>query len=98
MEPRAKQGIDILFPASVKYSLNLMTDEQTESTIERRRKKGKFKWIKTHTHTHTLVTIFLDVWMLGYFAAAILKWRHYILCYRRFDVSFDCKRLTGKHI
>lgn len=31
-EPRAKQGIDILFPASVKYSLNLMTDEHTEST------------------------------------------------------------------
>lgn len=32
MEPRAKQGIDILFPASVRYSLNLMTDEYTEST------------------------------------------------------------------
>lgn len=32
MEPRAKQGIDILFPASVIYSLNLMTDEYTEST------------------------------------------------------------------
>lgn len=42
MEPRAKQGIDILFPASVKYSLNLMTDEQTESTIERK-KKGELK-------------------------------------------------------
>lgn len=34
MEPRAKQGIDILFPASVKYSLNLMTDEHTESTAK----------------------------------------------------------------
>lgn len=38
MEPRAKHGIDILFPASVKYSLNLMTDEQTESTVKKERK------------------------------------------------------------
>lgn len=42
MEPRAKQGIDILFPASVIYSLNLMTDENTESTETR---KNQFKWL-----------------------------------------------------
>lgn len=45
----------------------------------------------------TLVMMFL-VRIMGYFAVATLKWRHYILSYRRFDVSFDCKRLTGKHI
>lgn len=35
--------------------------------------------------------------IMGYFAVATLKWRHYNLCYRQFDVSFDCKRLTEKH-
>lgn len=38
MEPVAKHGIDILFPASVMYSLYLMTDDHTESTAKKRTK------------------------------------------------------------
>lgn len=35
MEPRARQGIEMLFEVSVIYSLNLMTEEHTESTAEK---------------------------------------------------------------
>lgn len=62
MEPRAKHGIEILFPASVIYSLNFMTDEHTESTAKQNEKREKFKYMRTII----IVLIRLDFGIFSY--------------------------------
>lgn len=68
MEPRARQGIEIFFEVSVIYSLNLMTEEHTESTAEE------------NTIHNTLVN---NIIILGIFDTGnTKKWRHSNHCMR----------------